>query len=113
MRRVPKRGDDRIALVMVNHDFDKSIVKRTAHRPWPMPEAPWLMTQTWHELLFAHWRVDASELRRMIRLPFELDLFNGDAWPLGFQVQTGEAVLDRLDHAADVVLDAFELPLRR
>lgn len=65
---------------MGNHDFDKSIVKSTAHRPWPMPEAPWLMTQTWHELLFAHWRMDASELRRMIPSPFELDLFNGEAW---------------------------------
>jgi uncharacterized protein YqjF (DUF2071 family) len=80
MRRRPKPGDDRIALAMVNHDFDKSIVKSTGHRPWPMPDAPWLMTQTWHELLFAHWRMDASELRRMIPAPFELDLFDGDAW---------------------------------
>jgi hypothetical protein len=24
--------------------FDRSIVERTAHRPWPMPSAPWLMT---------------------------------------------------------------------
>ena len=65
---------------MVNHDFDRSIVTRTAHRPWPMPETPWLMTQTWHRLLFAHWRADATELRRRIAAPFELDLFDGEAW---------------------------------
>jgi hypothetical protein len=65
---------------MVNHDFDKSIVTRTAHRPWPLPETPWLMTQTWHRLLFAHWRVDATELCRLIPMPFELDLFEGEAW---------------------------------
>ena len=26
--------------------------RRTAHRPWPLPERPWLMAQTWHDLLF-------------------------------------------------------------
>ena len=38
------------------------------------------MTQTWRWLLFAHWRVDATQLRRMIAAPFELDLFDGEAW---------------------------------
>ena len=65
---------------MVNHDFDRTIVTRAAHRPWPMPETAWLMTQTWHWLLFAHWRVDATQLRPMIAAPFELDLFDGEAW---------------------------------
>ena len=46
-------------------DFDRAIVESTVHRPWPMPPAPWLMTQTWHDLLFAHWRVDVSEVRRV------------------------------------------------
>jgi uncharacterized protein YqjF (DUF2071 family) len=60
--------------------FDRAIVNVTAHRPWPMPSAPWLMTQSWHNLLFAHWRVDASHLRTLVPTAFELDLFNGDAW---------------------------------
>jgi uncharacterized protein YqjF (DUF2071 family) len=45
-----------------------------------MPDRPWVMTQTWHDLLFAHWVVDASHLRRLVPDPFELDLFDGDAW---------------------------------
>ena len=61
-------------------DFDHSIVQSTAHRPWPMPRGPWLMMQSWHNLLFAHWRVDATELRRMVPGVFELDLFDDEAW---------------------------------
>ena len=61
-------------------DFDHSIVESTAHRPWPMPRAPWLMTQSWHDLLFAHWRVDVSEVRRAVPAAFDLDLFDGEAW---------------------------------
>jgi uncharacterized protein YqjF (DUF2071 family) len=62
------------------HDFDRSILESTAHRPWPMPSAPWLMTQSWHRLLFAHWRVDVSEMCRAVPDVFDLDLFNGEAW---------------------------------
>ncbi len=32
----------------------------TAHRPWPLPAGPWIMSQSWHDLLFAHWPIDAS-----------------------------------------------------
>ena len=60
--------------------FDRSIVESTAHRPWPMPSAPWLMTQSWNSLLFAHWRVDAAEMRRAVPDVFDLDLFDGEAW---------------------------------
>jgi len=38
------------------------------------------MTQSWHNLLFAHWRVDASRVRRLVPTMFELDLFNNEAW---------------------------------
>jgi uncharacterized protein YqjF (DUF2071 family) len=61
-------------------DFDYSIVENTAHRPWPIPRAPWLMTQSWHDLLFAHWRVNLSEVRRAVPAAFDLDLFDGEAW---------------------------------
>jgi uncharacterized protein YqjF (DUF2071 family) len=60
--------------------FDRSIVESTAHRSWPMPSAPWLMTQSWNSLLFAHWRVDASQVREIIPDVFDLDLFHGEAW---------------------------------
>ena len=64
----------------MTRDFDHSIVGRTAHRPWAMPRAPWLMTQSWHDVLFAHWPVDVSELRRAVPPRFDLDLFDNEAW---------------------------------
>ena len=45
-----------------------------------MPQGPWLMTQTWHDLLFAHWNVDVPALRASVPASFELDLFDGQAW---------------------------------
>jgi uncharacterized protein YqjF (DUF2071 family) len=61
-------------------DFNYEILTQTAHRPWPMPDAPWLMTQTWHDLLFAHWPIDAGQLRSKVPAAFDLDLFEGQAW---------------------------------
>jgi uncharacterized protein YqjF (DUF2071 family) len=45
-----------------------------------MPDGPWLMTQTWHNLLFAHWTIDPALLRRKVPDVFPLDLFEGRAW---------------------------------
>jgi uncharacterized protein YqjF (DUF2071 family) len=60
--------------------FNHGILKETAHRPWPMPSGPWLMTQTWTDLLFAHWPVAKDTVRALVPPPFELDLFDGQAW---------------------------------
>jgi len=38
------------------------------------------MTQSWHDLLFAHWSVDANLLRSKLPPDLPLDLFNGQAW---------------------------------
>src|SRR5687768_990980 len=61
-------------------DFDRFIVNVTAHRPWLMPDKPWVMTQSWNHLLFAHWRVDPAQVRRAVPRTFDLDLFHGEAW---------------------------------
>jgi uncharacterized protein len=34
--------------------FDFGLLDDLAHRPWPLPDRPWIMTQTWQDLLFAH-----------------------------------------------------------
>jgi uncharacterized protein YqjF (DUF2071 family) len=61
-------------------DFNYAILEQTAHRPWPMPDAPWVMTQTWHNLLFAHWPVDARALRELVPPGLPLDVYEGQAW---------------------------------
>jgi uncharacterized protein YqjF (DUF2071 family) len=65
---------------MKNHDFDRGILDRVDHRPWPMPAAPWLMRQTWHDLLFAHWPVDKAALAAKLPSSLTLDLYDGEAW---------------------------------
>jgi uncharacterized protein YqjF (DUF2071 family) len=62
------------------HDFDYSFLEQVGHRPWPLPAQPWIMTQSWHDLLFAHWPVDQNALRDKIPASFPLDLFDGQAW---------------------------------
>jgi uncharacterized protein YqjF (DUF2071 family) len=61
-------------------DFDYAILTETGHRPWPLPAAPWIMTQTWRDLLFAHWAVDPAWLRTLVPDALQLDLFDNRAW---------------------------------
>lgn len=66
--------------MLPDQDFNRGILTKVAHRPWPMPTSPWLMTQTWHDLLFAHWPTSVRKLRDLVPPEFELDLFDGEAW---------------------------------
>ena len=52
----------------------------SAHRPWPVPKGPWVMGQTWQDLLFAHWRVDEALLREHVPPQIPIDTFEGEAW---------------------------------
>ena len=61
-------------------DFPYQIVDDIAHRPWPLPAGPWFMTQSWHDLLFAHWPVEARDLQDKLPAGLLLDTFNGQAW---------------------------------
>jgi uncharacterized protein YqjF (DUF2071 family) len=58
----------------------RTSVRVTAHRPWPLPADPWIMGQTWTNLLFAHWPVRAAALRGAVPAELELDLFDSRAW---------------------------------
>src|SRR3954447_16253608 len=51
-----------------------------SHRPWPLPEAPWVMAQTWQDLLFAHWRLPTSVVRANVPAELPVDEFDGSAW---------------------------------
>ena len=56
------------------------ILKEIAHRPWPLPRGRWIMAQSWHDLLFAHWRMPVEVLRSKIPSKLEIDTFQGAAW---------------------------------
>jgi uncharacterized protein len=38
------------------------------------------MAQSWHDLLFAHWPIDAAMLRPQIPAALQIDTFDGQAW---------------------------------
>src|SRR5262245_20084749 len=54
--------------------------ERIDHRPWPLPTAPWIWRQTWHDLLFAHWPVPASALRSLVPDWLTIQEYSGTAW---------------------------------
>jgi uncharacterized protein len=58
----------------------RAVLNDAGHRPWPLPDGPWLMGQSWVDLLFAHWRVPEEELRRVVPPQLPLDTFEGSAW---------------------------------
>ena len=58
----------------------RQLLSEAAHRPWPVPESPWFMRQTWQHLLFAHWRVPARELQAVVPAELLIDTYDGEAW---------------------------------
>jgi uncharacterized protein len=58
----------------------KAILNIVEHRPWLLPKRPWIMTQRWHDLLFAHWPIDPALLRNLIPSALTIDMFGGRAW---------------------------------
>lgn len=57
-----------------------SILFATAHRPWPLPSTPWVMTQRWNDLLFLHYAVAPHLLRPLVPDVLALDLYDGSGW---------------------------------
>jgi uncharacterized protein YqjF (DUF2071 family) len=52
----------------------------TDHRPWPLPQGPWVQEQTWDRLLFAHWPMPVAVLDPLLPPDLKLDTYNGQAW---------------------------------
>ncbi|MFN2431860.1 MAG: YqjF family protein [Gemmatimonadota bacterium] len=57
-----------------------AVLREQDHRPWPVPAGPWVMAQTWEDLLFLHWRVATDPVRALLPAGLALDTFDGDAW---------------------------------
>lgn len=62
------------------HTGDRDPEARTDHRPWPIPEEPWILRQEWTDLLFAHWPLPPEVIRPHVPEALELDTFDGEAW---------------------------------
>jgi uncharacterized protein YqjF (DUF2071 family) len=54
--------------------------ERLGHRPWALPSSPWVWRQSWLDLLFAHWPMDAALLQRLVPAPLKVQEFDGTSW---------------------------------
>ncbi|HUG38908.1 MAG TPA: DUF2071 domain-containing protein, partial [Longimicrobiales bacterium] len=76
-------GRPRSGTSLAGHDpmtDTEAILGTVAHRPWPLPRGPWVLFQSWRDLLFAHWAVEPELLRPRVPPALELDLHDGRAW---------------------------------
>jgi uncharacterized protein YqjF (DUF2071 family) len=62
------------------NSVEDQILETVAHRPWPLPDTPWIARQTWRDLLFAHWPVSRDLLRQRVPSFLEIDTFDNEAW---------------------------------
>lgn len=51
-----------------------------AHRPWPLPRGEWKWRQSWLDLAFIHYRVEARKLAALLPSGLRLQEFDGSAW---------------------------------
>jgi uncharacterized protein YqjF (DUF2071 family) len=58
----------------------EKVLDRTEHRPYPLPEGPWVLRMHWRDLLFMHWPVPEEVLRPLIPPVLKLDTFDESAW---------------------------------
>src|SRR4051812_40462343 len=56
------------------------LIEETAHRPWPVPESPWVLYMCWENLLFLHWPVPPEIIRPLIPPSIDLETFDGSCW---------------------------------
>jgi uncharacterized protein YqjF (DUF2071 family) len=64
----------------VDKKMAENLLLVNEHRPWPIPDKMWVMTQTWNELLFAHWPISAHLLNPLLPEGIVLDTYDNQAW---------------------------------
>jgi uncharacterized protein YqjF (DUF2071 family) len=55
-------------------------LQNLSHRPWPLPKQEWSWRQSWLDLAFIHYPIDAAALRPLLPKGLTLQSYNGTAW---------------------------------
>jgi uncharacterized protein YqjF (DUF2071 family) len=78
IRRIPRdMAQDR---AMNMEERPAEVLEETGHRPFPLPDRAWTMTQNWNDLLFAHWPIAPATMAALIPPGLDIDTFDGYAW---------------------------------
>lgn len=86
----------------------RDVLAQTDHRPYPLAAGPWVMTQYWRQLLFAHWAVEPEAVQRLLPRGLRVHCFAGQAY-VAVVPFAMEEVRPRL---APVGMDFLELNVR-
>ncbi|MGQ0643196.1 MAG: YqjF family protein [Gemmatimonadaceae bacterium] len=54
--------------------------REVGHRPWPIPDDPWVWSQSWNQLAFLHWPVPQAQIRPLVPDDLIVEEFDGSAW---------------------------------
>lgn len=57
-----------------------SSLSSVEHRPWPLPNHEWKWRQSWLDLAFIHYRVEATQIQELLPPGLQLQEFDGSAW---------------------------------
>src|SRR5579863_3891067 len=87
------------------------MAEKGAGGPVAVNVKPWVMAQTWCDLLFAHWPVPAAVLRRVVPAELELDLWAGEGW-LGVVPFRMEGIRRRGGFAVPILSTTPEINVR-
>lgn len=68
------------AMFVLNMSKNHPAFNSISHRPWELPAEPWTWRQSWCDLLFAHWPVEASLLRPLVPEGLTIQEFDGTSW---------------------------------
>jgi uncharacterized protein YqjF (DUF2071 family) len=60
--------------------FVESAITERAEQTTCPPRGPWQWSQTWRDLLFAHWQIPASDVNAQLPAALEADQWQGVAW---------------------------------
>ncbi len=55
-------------------------LKKTDHRPWPLPKGPWSWRQAWKDVLFIHYIIDKEKIRDLIPKSLAIQEYNGNCY---------------------------------
>lgn len=58
----------------------RELLNTTNHRPWEIPTDNWKFYQKWNSVIFLHYQVDLTELKKFIPNELEIDLLDGQPW---------------------------------
>ena len=89
----------------------QDILQKTDHRPWPMPQKPWVYYQEWNEAVFLHFEIPFELLRKHVPERLALDSFDG-AYFISVVAFTMQKIRPRYLPSLSFVSDFHEINVR-